>query len=409
MLTKKYYKKISILIIFFFISSFYLFLLNFDILNKFFLFFSLPISGFPFGDLANFSDFVKKYKIIGTGAFIEKDFWNRPFIYPKIFYYFSYFINLDNYKIFLLTGFFFISLYIYAVINIIKFCKKSCIILLLFSLSSSSSMYLIERGNWDLILFFFVYLSFNISNIYYKYLITTLLCFLKINFLNLFIVISNSKKTLLISLSMIMLIVISNFIYAKSYYLNEDIGYSATIISYGLPTIIKSILKNFGLYNPEFLNTYNFIINFSFSLLFLILILFYIRKIIFNFINKNFEIKYTNDERLFLIGSSYYVLSFLLFSAPDYKLVFLIFTFPYLSNNKNNFNILLLILIFVIMNSCLFNVNKPFQTTHQLIDKYNALYFYKGFLIHLIKIAVFIFLIRNIKIILHKKLNIKWY
>jgi hypothetical protein len=112
---------------------------------------------------------------------------------------------------------------------------------------------------------------------------------------------------------------------------------------------------------------------------------------------KNINLEFSLIEKLFLAGSFFYIFSFISFSAPDYKLVFLVLTLPYLFEKKYFFAILL---IFLIMNSCIFETYPLFQNIFNgepriYTEKYSARYLVSGLIIHALKILTFILLLKK--------------
>ena len=109
------------------------------------------------------------------------------------------------------------------------------------------------------------------------------------------------------------------------------------------------------------------------------------------------------------MGSVFYIFSFLFFSAPDYKLVFLIFTLPFFLENKRLY-IGEILLTLVVLNSGLFEVFSIFKNIFNDLKvlpvdtKYNLRYFIFGTIIHSLKILLFIRLILISFYIYNKKI-----
>ena len=120
----------------------------------------------------------------------------------------------------------------------------------------------------------------------------------------------------------------------------------------------------------------------SFILFISLFIFYFIRKKNYfnniNFININ--------NRLFIAGASIYCFSYIFFSSYDYRLIFLIFTIPYLVNNLNLLNKISIFFILISSNSILIYslAGNPYE------------YMYIGIFIHLCKFFLFLFILREL-------------
>jgi hypothetical protein len=185
------------------------------------------------------------------------------------------------------------------------------------------------------------------------------------------------------------------------------------MIHYGLFTIVKSLVfYSNAIFKLDInINYYTQIISFIFLPFIIIIILFFLlKKVDFTKVKINkLCLNFSLNEELFIAGAVFYIFSFLFFSAPDYKLVFLIFTLPFFLENKSLY-IGEIILTLVVLNSCLFEVfsifNNIFNGLHVLpVDtKYNLRYFIFGTIFHSLKIFLFIRLILISFYIYNKKI-----
>ena len=98
--------------------------------------------------------------------------------------------------------------------------------------------------------------------------------------------------------------------------------------------------------------------------------------------NKKNEITATtNQEKLFLIGASIYVGSYIFFSNIDYRLIFLFLTIPYIENLKPKINYYYSISVLIISNSWHIK-SSPLTLDHIIFTSF----------IYLIKLIILIFL-----------------
>jgi hypothetical protein len=317
--------------------------------------------------------------------------------------------NPINFYIFIFLSF---NFYIFSVLKI-AIINKNIIdfITIILAFLSTSSLYLIERGNFDLIIFFLITLLVFIKNTRYKIFLIIILSFLKINLIYLFIILIKNLKLFFYYFIVATIILIINYRYIFSGY--NDIGTAADMIHYGLFTIAKSLVfYSNAIFKLDInINYYTLIISFIFLFFIITIILFFLlKKIDYTKVKINkLRLNFSLNEEFFIAGSVFYIFSFLFFSAPDYKLVFLIFTLPFFLENKS-FYIGEILLTLVVLNSCLFEVfsifNNIFNDPYILPadTKYNLRYFIFGVLVHFLKIFLFIRLIFITFYIYNKKI-----
>jgi hypothetical protein len=380
---------------------------------KIFKFLNIPAGGLDVADARSiqmYSELFLKNGFIDPDAV---DVWNRKFsaisfIWLKLSILFK--LNSPiNFYIFIFLSF---NFYIFSILKIAMINKNIIdFITIILAFLSTSSFYLIERGNFDLIIFFLITLLVFIKNTRYKIFLIIILSFLKINLIYLFIILIKNLKLFFYYFIIATIILAINYRYIFSGY--NDIGTAADMIHYGLFTIVKSLVfySNLIFKLDIDINYYTQIISFIFLFFTIIIILFFlVKKIDYTKVKiKKLSLNFSLNEEFFIAGSVFYIFSFLFFSAPDYKLVFLIFTLPFFLENKSLY-IGEIILTLVVLNSCLFEVfsifNNIFNGLHVLpVDtKYNLRYFIFGVLIHSLKIFLFIRLIFITFYIYNKKL-----
>jgi hypothetical protein len=381
---------------------------------KIFKFLNTPVGGLDVADARS----IQMYsELFFKNGFVDPeavDAWNRKFsaisfIWLKLSILFKL-NNPINFYIFIFLSF---NFYIFSVLKI-AIINKNIIdfITIILAFLSTSSFYLIERGNFDLIIFFLITLLVFIKNTRYKIFLIIILSFLKINLIYLFIILIKNFKLFFYYFIVATIILIINYRYIFSGY--NDIGTAADMIHYGLFTIVKSLVfYSNAIFKLDInINYYTQIISFIFLFFIITIILFFLlKKIDYTKVKINkLRLNFSLNEEFFIAGSVFYIFSFLFFSAPDYKLVFLIFTLPFFLENKS-FYIVEILLTLVVLNSCLFEVfsifNNIFNDPHILpVDtKYNLRYFIFGVLIHSLKIFLFIRLILITFYIYNKKIS----
>jgi len=371
---------------------------------KFFIFLNVPAGGIDVADARSLQDYSEKFYTYGSVPTDAVDFWKRTFVSINIIW-----LNLalifklhlhNNFHIFIFVMFF---CYIFSVSKLAIINKNILDFFIIFlAFFSTSSLYLIERGNFDLIIFFFMSLLIFFNKNLVRFLLVLLLSFLKINLIYVFIIFIKNLRTLYFILLVILTIIVINYKYILFGY--NEIGAAADGLHYGVFTISKSILhllaKTLNL--TININQINNIFGFFLLLFFIPLIFYYfINKLNFFKINWNkTKILLTKKEELFILGSVFYIFSFLFFSAPDYKLVFLILTLPFFLKKKDLF-FLEIFLIFLLLNSSvievfvlkgsIFNIDAP-----EIYSKYSYRYYFFGILNHSLKIFLFLKLLKRV-------------
>lgn len=313
------------------------------------------------------------------------DPWKRPFNLPIIWYYISKYLNLVNEFNFKLFIFLYLSSFIFCVSRIISISKNiisSFIIILIFL--SSSTILAIERGNTDILIFSIIFIACAVNNFYTSFVLIFLASILKLYPIFTFNINFNLKRKVVLSITGIFLIFIILFKNLNYFFYNTHSSFD-TGITYGFRSIIMGLYKveerlgldllskNEILYNMIFL---------SFIIFICLFILYFIRKK--NYFN---NINFTNIEnRLFIAGASIYCFSFIFFSSYDYRLIFLIFTIPYLVNNLNLLNKISIFFMLISSNSILIYslAGTPYE------------YMYIGIFIHLCKFFLFLFILREL-------------
>jgi len=323
------------------------------------------------------------------------DPWNRTANYPFIWYYISKYLNLINDNFFLVFTFLMIFFYTFSFskLSFSLYKNKPFFILSIFMFFSSSSMLAIERGNSDLILFFLIFFSCYFTNYFLKILFLSISIVLKIYPIIVSYIFINKIRDILIFILIIFLVFIFNFSEIQYFIKNTSSSYSSGFV-YGIKSILNGYPKAFE--RIGFNISQNIIIDFVIylSLLFLIILIFFIglrqKKI------TNYSSSLSLNEKLFLCGSTIYIITFLLFSNYDYRLIFLILTLPHMAQKKNLFyDYIFLLSIIISLNSIIvFNfANTPM---HFLII---------GSLIHFFKVFILLYLTLNVSKIVRDNID----
>ena len=374
---------------------------------KIFIFLNIPAGGL---DLADAKSLVNYSQIYVEKGFVEVnsvDFWNRKFtgisiVWKEIAVFFKFYKPI-NFYIFIFVSFF---IYIFSFLKIAFINNKRLdFLVIIFFFFSTSSFYLIERGNFDLILFSLVTLLCFLKKKKYQLPVIFLLSFLKINLIYLFFILVRNFKTFVFYFLLATIILFINYKYIIAGYV--EIGNSASITHYGLFTIIKSVLYFLYKINAFEVNKYTNIVGVSLLIFIFLIVSYFIIKEFKKIKIKNINLEFTLIERLFLTGSFFYIFSFISFSAPDYKLVFLVLALPYLLKKKCFLEIFL---IFLIMNSCIFETYPLFQNIFDgepriYTDKHNTKYLLSGLIVHSLKILIFILISRETINLYKEKIN----
>ncbi len=279
---------------------------------------------------------------------------NNITTHPKIWLYLVNALNLNNIKLFNFFVVIMLIFYFYFIFRLFKIYKSydSKIFLLLF-LFSTTNFILIERFSTDLIIFLILYpiIIFRSSLVqFFLIFIGTILKYYPVFLLSIFI---DKKKIFLLSFFLI-------FIFLIFFYLNEinsvnqNLVEMALFTAYGSRTMLKALFHLSENYN-FFLNDNN--LGFFRNLTFIFFFIYSTFLITIGYIKSKFLLANYLDrfEKFFLIGASIYIGTFIIGANADYRLIFLIFTIPYVLDVKNILFKYFLIFSYIIsINSFLF-------------------------------------------------------
>ena len=163
--------------------------------------------------------------------------------------------------------------------------------------------------------------------------------------------------------------------------ISKNIIEYALVYAYGVTSISKGIY-HYSMKYEYLINDDNYTI-----FKFILIILFSIYGLLIFLINFNVKSKksitaklLSDQEKLFLAGAGIFTGTYLISSNIDYRLVFLILTFPYLAINlKKNFFLFYCLILLISFNSLIFQVD----------DVYGLIFFVNSVLGYLFKIIIF--------------------
>ncbi len=309
----------------------------------------------------------------------EYDPWKRPFNLPIIWLYISKYLNLVNEINFKLFVFFYIALFIFCTIKIIKisnnYLGSVCVI---FCTLSAACVLAIERGNSDLIIFSLIFFASIQKKFFSSLLILISASILKLYPIFSFIINFDKKEKIFISFFSIIFVFCTLFTNLKFFFYNTHSTFN-TGLTFGIRPIVLGFFKGIERLEINFIQYSSL----SFNIIYLVILLCtFLLFIYFVYKNKKTEnINFLNIEnRLFLAGSSIYCFSFIFFSSFDYRLIFLILTLPYLTQNIDLNKKIIILFILISSNSLIF---------YSLANSPND-YIYIGLLNHFCKFLLFI-------------------
>ena len=334
-------------IVVFLLSLIILYLIYPNILYEYFVY-QMPFSSIsPQSYFADWTVIISatKCNLQGYDVFLNNpcDFWGRKHVYGSIFLFMPFNENLINLY----------NIYIPIILNILfiliinfhfDFNKNKQIIYYLLFVFSPSTLLAIERFNSDILIF----------------LILVLICYLRSNFLKLVLLISLSIAKFYPLIASIVLLFKGinkkNIIYFFSFFLivftilfidieniikifqNRNQFTASYKLSFGLShfSSFPNLYQKFSIEQLYILSTFIFSVSFLLS--------YAISKLdkIYDYFTFN-----NISDRVYVVGSSICIFTYLIFSNYIYREIFIFFILPFLfkTNNKSNFSKIILFLI----------------------------------------------------------------
>ncbi len=339
--------KINILV--FFLSIAVILLIYPHIFYKYF------VLQMPFSDQAPQSYFADwtviisamKCKLQGYDVFLDNpcDFWNRKHVYGSILLFLPYSTNFNNlYSIYL--PIFFNLLFLYVVISHINFKKIEQVLIYILFIFSPATLLAVERFNIDVLIFLILLLICYLrSNLFKSILIVmiSLAKFYPVITSIVFLFKGISKKNLSY-LFMTVAFVTLIFFFDSNNLTKVFSNISQATANYQLAFGIMHF-SNFPILNTKF--PVEHLLIFSVSLMSIIFFLSYLILKKDEFLKDfNFEIY---SDKLFFIGSSVCIFTYLLLSNFIYREIFIFLAFPFLFKmiNQSIFSKFFVLAIFV--------------------------------------------------------------
>ena len=325
-------KKIAIFLIISFVVSIFITIISQD-KNLWSIVFGefarIPYQWPAFSDFGSLSNAIKSLKE-GHDPYLYNphDIHKVPYVYTRIWLIIFDFFRLNDPLFFLIICFLIIIIYFLILLNFLNAFKNkySYIALFLFFISPSNSL-LVERLNTDIIIFILTYFLAINKNFIIKNILFIFSVCLKVYPIFAILIFLKNKKFFYTIIATIILIYI---IYDQIVMGNKNMIEYALIFAYGARTFANALLRVLG--------NYNFILDTnSYELLKILLIaILAIASLLIFFMGTKKIITYSeNLSDFFIIGSSIYLGTFIFTSNVDYRLIFLIYTFPLIFNDFN--------------------------------------------------------------------------
>jgi len=239
-------------------------------------------------------------------------FSNAVINYPRIWIYLLHYLNVLNTN--LLFFYFYIILFFY-ILAYIKFIKKFNHWFMVYFFFSGSSLWLIERGNIDILIFVLIFYFF-FSKIYIiRYLTYLLVAFFKFYpAFTLAYFLNGKLKSLIIILILGLIFTLYVYITKEDILLIKKYNPKSGDSGYGLLNILFNIKKHLSL-----------IINYSYFQILNIFILIGGYALLKKKNLLNFKMQH---RQLFLVGSGIFISTFMMDTHHDYRLIFIFFCLP---------------------------------------------------------------------------------
>lgn len=333
----------------------------------------------PFSDLDSISKTLLS-KNQGYNVYLNNPFdpAHGPYMYPSIWLLIFDFLNLGNIFYFKIFNFFIILIYFLILQDLLNKEKSGLLkILILIFFFSTTNFLIIERLNIEIIIFSLIYLAIVCKNDLLKVFFFLSALIGKIfPIFSIFFLINNKKNFLLtLFFSFLYLFFLKDEIYLMA---SNMIEY-ALIFAYGTVSMSKGIYYFSREYNL-FIDDDNYLYLKS-TLIFLFSVYaIFIFMLNFKFSQKQINDQITIDETMFLSGGGIYLGTYIFSANIDYRLVFLLLTFPLVIKFKNIFIKYIYIFSCIIsFNSLIFEGGNP----------YTLFYLVKAGFIYSLKFVIF--------------------
>ena len=272
--------------------------------------------------------------------------------HPKIWIYLFDILNLQNKLIYNFTIFFLLTAYFYIICRLfVQFVTFESRVVLFILFFSTTNFILLERLATDLIIFILAYVVLNLRGKIFQ--ASFIFIGFTLKYFPIFLAVIFIEKKKFLFLFFFIVILFTYIFYLGNFdSTNKNMIEMALPIAYGARTMLKAFYHLSMEYN-YFLDDTN--INFYRNLVMLIFLMYVIFLVISGYLIENKKNILSLYEKYFLAGASIYVGTFIIGANADYRLIFLIFTIPYVINLKNKkIKCLLIFCYFFSFNSFLF-------------------------------------------------------
>lgn len=258
-------------------------------------------------------------------------------VYPKQWFYILNFLNIQsNLNFYLLC----LTLIIIYFLIVFYFYIKNHESQYLIFLISLPSIFVIERGQSDLIIFilFFLFLILRKENL--RNILFLLSVYLKYYTFPIILLIKNNKIYKTFIVYFITFLIFLND-YSQIFYISQK--------------ALKMYRYNYGLITSKiFFDDIFFELNYLIFIIFFLLVIIIIKLYFKELILSSIQLKHSLEFKFYLASSLVFVTLFLLTTSYHYKLIFLLFSFPYILLQKpqvikKTFSIIIIILNYDIL------------------------------------------------------------
>ena len=319
------------------------------------IFYKYFVLQMPFSDQAPQSYFADwtviisamKCKLQGYDVFLDNpcDFWNRKHVYGSILLFLPYSTNFNNlYSIYL--PIFFNLLFLYVVISHINFKKIEQVLIYILFIFSPATLLAVERFNIDILIFLILLLICYLRSNLFKSILIVMISLAKFYpvITSIVFLFKGINKKNLSYLFMTVTFVTLIFFFDSNNLTKVFSNISQATANYQLAFGIMHF-SNFPILNTKF--PVEHLLIFSVSLMSIIFFLSYLILKKDEFLKDfNFEIY---SDKLFFIGNSVCVFTYLLLSNFIYREIFIFLALPFLFKmiNQSIFSKFFVLAIFV--------------------------------------------------------------
>ena len=319
------------------------------------IFYKYFVLQMPFSDQAPQSYFADwtviisamKCKLQGYDVFLDNpcDFWNRKHVYGSILLFLPYSTNFNNlYSIYL--PIFFNLLFLYVVISHINFKKIEQVLIYILFIFSPATLLAVERFNIDILIFLILLLICYLRSSLFKSILIVMISLAKFYpvITSIVFLFKGINKKNLSYLFMTVTFVTLIFFFDSNNLTKVFSNISQATANYQLAFGIMHF-SNFPILNTKF--PVEHLLIFSVSLMSIIFFLSYLILKKDEFLKDfNFEIY---SDKLFFIGNSVCVFTYLLLSNFIYREIFIFLALPFLFKmiNQSIFSKFFVLAIFV--------------------------------------------------------------